>query len=318
MIFEEQLAFTAAFVAVALTFSLRASTAVRKPEARKTWLACGVGAIGLFCLGAVLPLADVDAAVGGSNGYYLIMCISAIVAFSLMAGSVLDEDQQRPHKWWPVALLVLAFSVPFLLTDRGHTSSKFTHDQVGQLSMLLCCAIYFSGLSVICGNLIWRLRKSPMRAFWPIIVGASFVIAAAAAETASMTADHYSLLPPTVIADGYLLFTPLFFPGVIFMAAGIVSFGFRKRIRDRKTRSSTDDLRETLATHEITPPRMDGGNESEDQLMRLWLLVVRLRDAEAAGAAVLSVEQLRHLDQAETLLEKQLILPTRVEMWSAA
>lgn len=316
----ERVAFITAFVAVAAIFFVRIPAALHRRQARAACAAAGVGAVGLFCLGSVLPLDDVDTLLGGGNTYYLVMCISATLAFWLMGESAIDDASFRLRNAWPVLVLIVAFSAPFFFIERGPTSPKFSHQQIYQLPMLFMACVYLAGLAAICARLLWKIRRYPIAAYWPIMLGAVLVIAGTATEISASLLDYASKQPSATATSLYLGFTPLFFPGVILVISGIASFGVRRWLRDRHIIASTQALLSVIAEHGITPPPSlpKGETDSEARLMTLWLLVIRLRDAETAGVATLSERNREELGAASQLLHQQLTVPAQAELWSAS
>lgn len=314
----EAILFPSAFYLLAALFAARTLPAMRNPAARLSWLAAGAGAAGVFLLGSIIPLEAIDAALGGTNVSYLLQNIFATIAFWMITQTTISRGGLRARTWWPLVAIVMAFTIPFFFIVRGRTSATFTHDHVDQLPMLLCTGIYLSGLIFMCAQLLRSIRRRSMAAYWPFAVGAWLVIAGCASEITFMTLDHANLAQPETVQAGYLLFTPLFFPGVMLVVAGVGSFAVRRRIRDRNLDQLTRELASILARIGVVVPEFDAGQStSHSRLLRVLALHVEIRDREAIKQLRLSDVEEAVVERAEKLLAMQLTVPTRAELWSA-
>jgi hypothetical protein len=308
----ERFFFTATFLSVTAYFLgwFVAILARRRPPTRP-WAAAGFGSVGLLALGAfpALPLEDADRLLGGTNGYYFVMVIAAGTAMWLLVEAITDVGHVR---WRSVVLLVawvLAYGIAFAAIDRGPTSPKFSHEEVGQLPMILCGGIYLFGLVVLFVRLIVAVSTYPRRAYWPFTVGAALIIIAASSELAGMLVARY--VPDSSAATDvlYLVFTPGFFGGILLLIAGLCSFPLRRTVRDVAVDLCSRHLVAMLTAREISAPPMSfvrEGTDSEKKLVRLMTLQVRVTDAVMVGAMKLNTSENGVVRRAERLIDGEL------------
>lgn len=309
----ESFFFTASFLAVTAYFLgwLIAILAGRRPPTRP-WVAAGFGSVGLLALGGFpwLPLDEADSLLGGTNVYYCVMLVAAGTAMWLLVEAVIDVGRVR---FWSVVLLVAwiaAYVAAFIAIDRPATSPKFSHEEVGQLPMILCSGIYFLGLMVLFVRLIVKVARFPRRAYWPFTVGGALIIAGASGELAGMLVARY--VPDSAATTNvlYLAFTPGFFGGILLFTAGLCSFPARRTIRDVAVDLSSRKLVTMLAEREIAAPPVSyvrEGTASEKKLVRLMTLQVRVTDAVMVGAMKLSNNENGVVRRAERLIDGELL-----------
>lgn len=315
----EAILFPTAFYLLFALFLARTIPAIRKPAARLSWLAAGAGACGVFMLGSVVPLQSIDGVMGGRNVSYLLQNLFATVAFWMLTQTTIRRGGLSARNWLPLVGIVCAFTVPFLFISREGTSPTFTHDRVDQIAMLLCTGIYLAGLIFMCAHLLRAIRHRSSRAYWPFTLGAWMVILGCACEIAFMTLDHFNAATTEDLDVGYFFFTPLFFPGVMFIVAGVGSFAVRRRIRDRNVDELAAGLSAILTRIGVSMPELDlGESTSHARLLRILGLDVEIRDRVAIRQLKLDESERVLLERAEKLLEMQLTVPMRAELWSTS
>lgn len=302
---------TAAFLILCLVAALRIQSALHNPDARFSWLASVVGAFALLTLGSVVPLADLDGALGGSNMIYLAQDLLASVAFWLvLQAAVVEEDDKavRPNRrYWLLVVTLAAFSAAFFFIDRGPTTPTFIHDNVDQLAAVLCAGIYLAGISSISLQLILAVRRRRIVAYWPFLLGGTLTIVACLNEIVWLFIAHARAVDMRVQAVGYALFDPFFYMGVILIVTGILSFTVRKWNREARVTLAIRGLsritqRAGIALLTTTDEPVSG----DPRVPQAYDLLISIHDAILTGHLQLSTRERLVVLRAETLVIREM------------
>ncbi|PPH29273.1 hypothetical protein [Rathayibacter rathayi] len=309
----ENLIQTFTFFGLAAVFLARIGSAWRVPESRLSWLASGIGALAVFTLGGVVPISLLDGELGGTNLLYLIQDLLTTMAFWLIVQATLSRGSAgglRSRSWWPLLFVAIAFTIPFWFIERNATSKTFTHDQIAQLATLLCVGLYLGGLIYFSAQLIRGVISRPLRVYWPFLVGSVLVILACFAEGTFNALDYFDIVSADALFVGYKLFTPLFFPGVLFIISGIASFTLRRVARDRKAAQYEKKLVRILAKRGSWVGALgDKSNDENAKLRRVYFLTTAIRDREVFQQLEFSKREKRIVDAAARFVKKNLAIP---------
>lgn len=222
-----------AFWILATVFALRLYFVVRWGSSTAFVGAIGIGVLGLFATGVVVPEATIDAALGGVNFLHLIrnLCVTSavwLVREGVFAAYSPNESYRSQFSHRPVAagLGALAITVPFLFQQYVPTSSRFVPENVHQLSVFIYAAVYMSILAMLAVSVLricLRPQESlPVRVSSRVVAaGMALVSIASVEEIAYMTATHYDVGGSALHQVLYVLFNPLFYGGVLLTSVGL-------------------------------------------------------------------------------------------------
>lgn len=149
-----------------------------------SWLALVSGSAAIFMTGAVVPLAVVDGWFGGTNVVNLAQNVLATIAVWCMARSTqaLRDHSSGRLNVLPLVVAIVAFSVPFLLMDRGSTSSDFIRENSADGWLWAYASIYMAYLAVVMIQLLAGIRGRTSWEYKPIRAGAVLMIVASLFE----------------------------------------------------------------------------------------------------------------------------------------
>lgn len=299
-----------AFLTLAGLFILRTPSVIRSSHARFSWLACGVGAVAILTLGPIVPVATIDAALGGNNVIYLIQCWLASLAFWLMtqaarfAGGRSDE---RPPRLWLIALYWAAIAIPFvLIQNRTPTDPLFIHNRADQLPAVLCATIYMLGIAVMSVRLVMQVAGRKSGGYWFFRIGALLILIAIATEISGLL-SALSGAPSQLVMNLWFMFDPLFYPGVVLIVAGQAWFWVARHLRAYRTTRRIRQLQLILEQRGLSTPLPD-----DDKAFAVYALLIRIKDSAALERLHLSAEESEIVDEAESWLER--ILPQMIEI----
>lgn len=299
-----------AFLTLAALFVLRTPSAVRLPHARFSWLACGVGALAILTLGPIVPVATIDASLGGTNVIYLIQCWLAGLAFWLMtqaARVVGSPTSGRPRHAWIIALYWVAIAIPFFfIQDRTPTDPLFIHNRASQLAAVLCATIYMLGIAVMSVRLVTQVAGRKSGGYWFFRAGVLLILLAITAEIAGLFAALGDA-SPELVAMLWLFFDPLFYPGALLIVAGITWFWIARHLRSYRTTQRIRRLQQILEQRGLSIPPAD-----DDKAYTVYALLIRITDSAGLDRLHLSAEETQSVDEAERWLER--ILPQLIEV----
>lgn len=224
---------TAAFWMLATVFACRLYFGIRWGSSTAFIGAIGIGVLGLFATGVVVPEATLDGALGGVNFLHLIrnLCVTCavwLVREGIFAAYSPSEGYRSQFSHRPVAagLGALAITVPFLFQQYVPTSSRFVPENVHQLPVFIYAAVYMSLLAMLAVSVLRicvRPQESlPVRVSSRVVAaGMALVAIASVEEIAYMTARHYDMGGSALQQVLYVLFNPLFYGGVLLTSVGL-------------------------------------------------------------------------------------------------
>lgn len=294
------------FVVLVGVLMFRMQAAVRTLSSKMTWIAVLLAIVAMLASGTVLSIDEADAALGGANETWLLQCVLATFAFWAFSEAALSVEEDGDHRLsaWsfvaPVAWCV-AFAIPFLLArDRGPTALHFSRVHALNSWVFISAVVYMAGICWMVARVIGASIRRRDLGYRLFILGAVLIILGCASETVVMSLVRGGALE--MRTGWYLLFEVTFYPGVVFISVGMMTFSVRRRSRLRQTRIRADLLRRILTEGGIESPSED----SADDTYTVYALLVRITDHRVLGDLVLSRQDARLVDEIETWVEADL------------
>lgn len=255
---------------------VRLPSAIVNPQSRLSWAATFVGTLAF----TARAFPSLDRFLGGTNYISLVQNACAVTAFWLLTQAALAQNGRRPRRWWLLPLLLIAFTVPFVFTDRGSTSDSFIVDHIAQTGTWLYASIYMAVFGSIALSLVAGLRRRQPRSYRFFLVGCILVIVACIDEIISLALDHFQY-PDLLLRDVFRnVFDVLFYPGAILVILGVASFTFTRFARDRRLLRHKRELQAICARREITPRRISVMHNRRELILDVYNHLIAIRDYE--------------------------------------
>lgn len=223
----------AAFWTLTAVFAIRLYFIVRSASSTAFVGAIGIGVLGLFATGLVVPQTTIDAALGGINFLHLIrnLCVTSavwLVREGIFAAYSPDGSYRSQLSHRPVAagLGAVAITLPFLFQQYVPTTSKFVPENVQQLPVYIYASVYMGILAFLAVSVL-RIclhpqESRPVRVSSRVVAaGMGLVALASVEEIAYMTATHFAVGGSSLQQVLYILFYPLFYGGVLLTSLGL-------------------------------------------------------------------------------------------------
>lgn len=195
--------------------------------------AIGIGVLGLFSTGVVVPEEALDAALGGDNLLHLVrnLCVTGavwLVREGIFAAYSPDDEYRVHFSHRPIAagLAALAIIAPFLSQQFVPTTLSYVPENVGQMSVFIYASVYMgilASLAVSVLRICLRPQESlPVRVSSRVVAsGMALVALASVEEIVYMTAVHTDVGGSSLHEILYVLFNPLFYGGVLLTSLGL-------------------------------------------------------------------------------------------------
>ncbi|MFC4245001.1 hypothetical protein ACFOYW_16655 [Gryllotalpicola reticulitermitis] len=278
---------------------LRAPAVRRGPRSRQVWFATLFGAFGLLCRGTFIPPPTLDALLGSHNWLNLAQNLFATAAFWLAVRGIIGLVRETPQPSYLAGLLITcaAISLPFVFVQKGdHTDGRaFIAMNIGQTPMLIYVIIYTATVGILASELLIAIRRRSSRFYIPFRTGAILVVIASADELAYAILAHWRLSTQDLRGLLYTSFTPLFYPGLIFITIACFLFlGARAWQRRRAL--------ELVAR--LDPEAASRGRHPQGEIVLLYETVVHISDRAVLNTG----PQNPALAEAEDLLSHYLAL----------
>lgn len=222
-----------AFWILATVFAFRLYFVARWGSSTAFVGAIGIGVLGLFFTGVVVPEETIDGALGGVNFLHLVrnLCVTSavwLVREGIFAAYSPDESYRSRFSHRPLAagLGAAAITVPFLCQRFVPTTSKFVPENVGHLPVFIYASVYMSILALLAVSVLricLRPQESlPVRLSSRVVAsGMTLIALASVEEIAYMTAMHTNVGGSSLQQVLYVLFNPLFYGGVLLTSLGL-------------------------------------------------------------------------------------------------
>jgi hypothetical protein len=292
----------AALAGLLIVVVARAAVAYRVPRARLAWLAAFLGSLALLTQGTIIPIEQLDGALGGSNVLKLIQGILTMVALWLgvQVGTAAADARVRTLPWSFPAILAAAFTFSFLLIpDRGTTSFLFVENGARTSDPIwLYGVVHMVGIALI-GLLLFHSA----RAAWPtprrfFRIGAIAVVVGCATEVADLTLTRFAQPIPLITG----LFDPLFYLGVVCLVGGaMAAWAATRRIRRRGEglRARLETVARDRQIADFAPMPAHGSTED-----RLYSLRVGVEDDAIARTHPLDNDERALLNEVDAYLTR--------------
>lgn len=224
---------TAAFWILTTVFVVRLYLVTRWGSSTAFLAAIGIGVLGLFLGGVVVPEAFIDAHLGGVNVLHLVRNLSVTLAVWLIREGIfaaysIDGSYRSRFSHRPIAIVLaaLAIAIPFSCQRFGPTTSSFVPENVQQLPVFIYATVYMGILALLAMS-VFRVclqpqMSRPVRVSSRVVAaGMGLVALASVEEIAYMTVTHIDVGGPSVQKVLYVLFSPLFYGGVLLTSLGL-------------------------------------------------------------------------------------------------
>lgn len=223
----------AAFWILATVFAVRLYFVARWGASTAFVGAIGIGVLGLFFTGVVVPEEAIDGALGGVNVLHLVrnLCVTSavwLVREGIFAAYSPDESYRSRFSHQPLAAVLgaVAITIPFLCQRSVPTSSRFVPENVQQLTVFIYASVYMGILALLAVSVLricLRPQESlPVRVSSRVVAsGMALVALASVEEIAYMTAMHTEVGGSSLHSVLYALFSPLFYGGVLLTSLGL-------------------------------------------------------------------------------------------------
>ncbi|CAN5489884.1 hypothetical protein BH10ACT7_BH10ACT7_20800 [soil metagenome] len=275
-----------------------------------------LGLFGLLSIGVLVPIPVTDAWLGGTNIIFLFRTLFPVAAFWFLRDAVaLQARRPRRRNFMLIALFAMVvaqtwvfFSIPY----RGSTSIEFVDEHMIYVAGLLWAFLYAGQVIYIAGDIIrmlWSVRRTLFAAF---IVGAGLTITGALSLIAHCVLIFQGVVDPVSGDLAWILFNMLFYPGILLMVLGFLSFVLADALPAAMWRYRAWRLRRILLTN--GPTLVHGGVfagalsvlAEADPIQDAYEAAIALRNAQLLGKIELGPGESRQLRGTEVGLDKRL------------
>ncbi len=284
---------------------VRIPSIFRSRDGLPSWLATVFAVPALLTRGAVIPIEELDRWLGGQNIIFLVQCWFATFAFWAIGEAararIGAESQLARHVWVPFAWSAV-YTVPFfLISQRTPTELFFIDAHVTDPAAVTCGILYIGGITALCLDILKNLRGRRSMPHALLKLGAAAVAGGSILWGLAIAIHHMMKLERSQILWMYLGFDVLFYPGVVLLALGLVSFAVQRRLRAHGARTRLRYVT-TLATA--------NGLELEllaaDEPHQLFDAMVQMRDSAMLGVIAFTAAEEVKLHQIAEWLRKAL------------
>lgn len=296
---------------LALLFAARAPIAVRRPDARPAWIATGVGILGLFSIGVVLPMPVADSWLGGANVLFLCRTLLPVLAFWFLRDAVALQASRRDRrgKVYGIVGMMVAQAVVFLWIPRARpTDIRFVDHHMGTLPGLVWAGVYVGEMLWIAVNVVIMLWSQGRSVFGVFIIGASAVVVGGGALLLHCALIFFGVVAPVSNDLPWVLFNVFFYPGITLIVGGFVAVTLRDtvsagrwRLRAARLHGIVEERRGTGAVrrfrselHALTAPT---------PLATTYEAAIELRNIENETGQTLPARERQTLRRTEQRLE---------------
>lgn len=238
----------AAFLALAVLGILRFPALARGGAGTLSELALLTGAGALFMVGTVIPLPVLDSWLGGTNIVKLLQNVLATLAIWFMTMTVKNMATgcwPAVRAVWELILVIVAFTIPFFLMDRGPTDVDFIRNNADNGWLWLYASIYMGYVAYLMVRMYRLLGERKPRPYAVVRVGAVLMCAASVIEIVYLSARLIGAHPEW-LGDTFI---PLFYGGIVLIACGLAWFPAARHLRHMALFVANGMLRRVSASH---------------------------------------------------------------------
>ena len=222
----------AAFWLLTVVFAARLYLVARHNASTAFLAATGVGVVGLFCTGQVVPESTLDALIGGTNWLHLVRNLLVTAAVWLVREGVfsaLSADAETKHRVTHrplfLAALLLAIAIPFTFQSFVPTTDSFIPETVHQPAVYVYATVYMAilgclGLSLLRVSIGPRDSRTVRASATVVGVGMGLMVTGCIDEIIYMSL-RFANIQGSLADVTYLLFTPLFYSGILLTSLGL-------------------------------------------------------------------------------------------------
>lgn len=222
----------AAFWLLTIVFVARLYLVARHNASTAFLGATGVGVVGLFCTGQIVPESTLDALIGGTNWLHLVRNLLVTAAVWLVREGVFSalstepETQQRfTRRPLFLAALLLAIVIPFTLQSFVPTTDAFIPETVHQPAVYVYATVYMAilgglGLSVLRVSIGPRDSRTVRTSATVVGIGMGLMVLGCIDEIIYMS-FRFAGFGSSLTDLTYLLFTPFFYSGILLTSLGL-------------------------------------------------------------------------------------------------
>lgn len=292
----------AAFWLLTVVFAARLYLVARHNASTAFLGATGVGVIGLFCTGPIVPESTLDVLIGGTNWLHLVRNLLVTAAVWLVREGVSSALSTEPeskdratHRPLFLAALLLAIAIPFTLQSFVPTTGAFIPETVHQPAVYFYATVYMAilgglGLSVLRVSIGPRGSRTVRASATVVGIGMGVMVLGCIDEIIYMSL-RFAGLHGSLADVTHLLFTPLFYSGILLTSLGL---GIPPMVRLWRRLALVDRFW-ILVLHCKFPAVSSIGKASEARwsfaadvlgprpVERLYTLVIAIGDLRAAG-----------------------------------
>ncbi|MFT4470812.1 hypothetical protein ACMX2H_12975 [Arthrobacter sulfonylureivorans] len=292
----------AAFWLLAVVFAARLYLVARHNASTAFLGATGVGVVGLFCTGQIVPESTLDALIGGTNWIHLVRNLLVTTAVWLVRDGVFSAlpteavtKRRATHRPLFLAALLLAIVIPFTLQSFVPTTDAFIPETVHQPAVYVYATVYMVilgclGLSVLRVSIGPRDSRTVRASATVVGIGMGLMVLGCIDEIIYMSL-RFTGFQGSLANVTFLLFTPLFYSGILLTSLGL---GIPPMVRLWRRLALVDRFW-ILVLHSKFPAVRSTGNAPEAGFSfapdvlgprpseRLYTLVIAVGDLRAAG-----------------------------------
>lgn len=222
----------AAFILLALAFGSRLFFVIRFGSSTSFLAAMGIGLLGLFSTGVVVPEATLDGLLGGHNVLHLLRNLAVTYAVWLIREGVMkafgDEAERAKfiYRRRFLAIITVLIVTPFLVQRFVPTTDRFVPENVDQLPVLIYATVYMAALGFLAASVVRTcLKPQASRAVRisarGVAIGMALMTMACIDEIAYMQLEALHAGPAVVRSVLYSAFSPLLYGGVLIVSLSL-------------------------------------------------------------------------------------------------
>lgn len=210
-----------------LILVLRAPYALRVRASRPGWLAGTCGLIAIICLGFVVPVPTLDAAMGSMGYWNLLGATSTTLAFHFMYRAILihTSKDSPPYYRRVLGLGIITYSVAFTMIageqNRFTSVEAFIAALIRQPWTALYLSVYLSLVAIIAALSLAAILSSANRSKI-FVAGFSLVVLGNAVDVILLWMQHFNVASVALSTLLYSLYVGAFFSGAILLCVGFL------------------------------------------------------------------------------------------------
>lgn len=227
---------TLLLILTGLILVIRGPYALQSKASRPGWLAGVCGLLAVICLGFVIPIPVLDAALGSAGYWNILGSTLTTLSFHFMYQAILiHTSRDIPRLYYLGLLLALIFSTTAFALIEGQEASflsveGFIATLIGQLSTVAYLSFYLATVAVISVLSLDAVWRTPPRSK-VFTAGFSLVVLGNVVDIVLLWLQHTQIVSAEIPALLYKIYVVLFFAGVIALCGGFLRGSFTSLIR---------------------------------------------------------------------------------------